>query len=195
MSSPPAESGTRSRTRRAILQAAASVLARDRTATLADIAERAQVGRSTLHRYFADRDELIKAAAADSLAAVETAHRDAALDLAAPLESVRRLINGFVEVGDRIAFLFGDTRMLQVMEEADWRPDLTLPSVIDLIRAGQERGVFDDTVSPEWLQHVIWSLAYTGWEAAESCALPRHGVAQAVLRILEKGVVTTPSEP
>jgi AcrR family transcriptional regulator len=34
------------------------VLARDPTATLADIAQAAGVGRSTLHRYFADRDHV-----------------------------------------------------------------------------------------------------------------------------------------
>ncbi len=43
---------TRNRTERAILEAAVSVLARDRAATLPQIAQAAGVGRTTLHRYF-----------------------------------------------------------------------------------------------------------------------------------------------
>src|SRR5918995_1052203 len=66
----PTRSGVRDTTRRAILGAAASVLARDRAATLAEIAEAAGVGRSTLHRHFADREELVAAAVEDSLAAL-----------------------------------------------------------------------------------------------------------------------------
>lgn len=59
------ESGARGRTRRAILGAAASVLSRRRDATLADIAA-AEVGRSTLQRYFPDREMLLSAVVEDS---------------------------------------------------------------------------------------------------------------------------------
>lgn len=47
------------------------MLARDRTATLADIADAADVGRSTLHRYFADRAELVNAVILDSFQVVD----------------------------------------------------------------------------------------------------------------------------
>ena len=49
------EGGPRTRTRRAILEAAMVVLAENGTASLADIASAAEVGRSTLHRYFPER--------------------------------------------------------------------------------------------------------------------------------------------
>ncbi|MFJ8713121.1 TetR family transcriptional regulator [Streptomyces violaceus] len=61
------ESGARGRTRRAILGAAASVLSRRRDATLADIAAAADAGRSTLQRYFPDREMLLSAVVEDSL--------------------------------------------------------------------------------------------------------------------------------
>ncbi|MDQ3577436.1 MAG: TetR/AcrR family transcriptional regulator, partial [Actinomycetota bacterium] len=50
----PAEQtrGARARTRRAILDAAISVLSRNPAASLAEVAEAAQVGRTTVHRYF-----------------------------------------------------------------------------------------------------------------------------------------------
>ncbi|MGV9597058.1 TetR/AcrR family transcriptional regulator [Streptosporangium sandarakinum] len=187
------ESGTRSRTRRAILGAAASVLARDRGATLADIAEAAQVGRSTLHRYFPDRKVLVDAAVADSFRVVERSTAEAAIDQGPPLEAMRRLIAALVDVGDRLAFLFGDPRVLEeagCSEPDPFEPDPSVPTTIGLIERGQAEGVFDPELGAEWIQQVLWALVYTGWEAAEKGQLPRHGVTSTVIRTFEKGVVT-----
>ena len=57
------DTGVRSRTRKAILDAATGVLATNPAASLSDIATAASVGRSTLHRYFPERSELIRAVA------------------------------------------------------------------------------------------------------------------------------------
>ena len=188
------ESGTRSRTRRAILAAAASVLARDRGATLADIAEAAQIGRSTRHRYFSDRQDLVNAAVVDSFRVVEKSTAEAALDQGPPLEAMRRLIAAMVDAGDRLAFLFGDPRVLEEFT-ACFEPDLSLPTTVGLIERGQAEGVFDPAVSAEWIQQVLWALAYTGWEAAEKGLLPRHGVAAAVTRAFENGMVVPQARP
>src|SRR6202044_87608 len=85
-------SGVRNRTRGAILAAAASVLARDRTATLSDIAEASGVGRTTLHRYFPDRESLIEAAVKDSIQAIQQSVTDAVLDQGSPLDAMRRAV-------------------------------------------------------------------------------------------------------
>ncbi|GAA4222625.1 AcrR family transcriptional regulator [Streptosporangium album] len=184
------ESGTRSRTRRAILSAAASVLARDRTATLADVAAAAEVGRSTLHRYFPDRQELVRAAVDDSFRAVENSVREAAVDQGPPLAAMRRLISAMVDVGDRLAFLFGDPRVLEEFTVC-FEPDYSVPTTIGLIERGQAEGVFDPQLSAEWIQQVLWSLTYTGWEAAEKGLLPRHDVTPTVTRTFESGMVVT----
>jgi AcrR family transcriptional regulator len=88
------ESGTRYRTRRAILNAAASVFARNRSATLADVAEAAEVGRSTLHRYFADRDDLINSVVADSYQAIKQSVVYADVERGEPIEAMRRRRHG-----------------------------------------------------------------------------------------------------
>jgi AcrR family transcriptional regulator len=182
----PAElrSGVRGRTRRAILGAAASVLARDRAATLADIADAADVGRSTLHRYFTDRQELIDAVVEDSLEALDKAVEEAALDQGTASEAMHRLVAAMVEAGDRLLFLFGDPRVL-----AD-RGETTSSSqpVIQLIERGQAEGAFDPEVSAAWIEHVLWALVYTGAEVAHQGKLPRPGITQTVIRTLEHGI-------
>jgi AcrR family transcriptional regulator len=160
------------------------VLARDRAATLADIARAADVGRSTLHRHFADREELVEATVEDSLAALGRSVEDAALDQGPPLEAMRRLVAAVVGVGDRLLFLFGDPRVLEGREG----PALTDRPVTELIERGQAEGVFDPEVSPGWIEHVLWALVYTAAEEANAGRLPRHGVTATVIRTFEHGV-------
>ncbi|MFG1821874.1 TetR/AcrR family transcriptional regulator [Microbispora bryophytorum] len=165
-------------------------------ATLADIAEAAQIGHSRLHRYFSDRQDLVNAAVVDSFHVVEKSTAGAAIDQGPPLEAMRRLISALVDAGDRLAFLFGDPRVLEEFT-ACYKPDLSvvLPTTVSLIERGQAEGVFDPGVSAEWIQQVLWALTYTGWEAAEKGLLPRHGVAAAVTHAFESGMAASPAHP
>ncbi|MEW2354193.1 TetR/AcrR family transcriptional regulator [Spirillospora sp. NPDC029432] len=193
------ESGVRGRTRRAILGAAASLLARRRGATLAEIAEAADVGRSTLHRYFPDRDELMRAVVDDSVEAIGRSVEGAAIGDGPPLEAMRRLVAAMVESGDRIMFLWGDPRVLEeygprarwgdaAEEDCEGDERFADDPVLDLIRRGQAEGVFDAELSPEWIQHTLWSLVFTGVEDADKGLLPRHGVTATVIRTFENGI-------
>jgi len=183
------ESGTRNRTRRAILNAAASVFAHNRSATLADVAVAADVGRSTLHRYFPDRDELINSVVADCYTAIEQADVDAHVEQGKPLDAMRRLVAAMVELGDRLLFLFGDPRLAE--EFANRKPEKPpiVQPVILLIERGQQEGVFDHAVDARWIQHVLWSLVYTGCEMSGQGMMSRHEVTSTVIRTLERGVV------
>ncbi|MBB5889473.1 TetR/AcrR family transcriptional regulator [Kutzneria kofuensis] len=182
MTEAPADTGARSRTRRAILDAAATVLARHRGATLADIAEAAEVGRTTLHRYFPDREALLTAVVEDSWRTIEDATRDAAIDDGPPAEAMRRLVSAMVDAGDRLLFLFGDPR------RSDDHPVPPQDPILDLIRRGQADGAFDPGVSAEWIRTVVWGLVYAGCEAAGDGLLPRHGVTETVIRTLQNGI-------
>jgi len=183
---PQPESSVRSRTRGAILAAAASVFARDRTATLPDVAKAAGVGRTTLHRYFPDRESLIEAAIDDSIQAIQQSLADAALDQGPPPEAMRRAVAAMVAVGDRLMFVFGDPRVPKSHATRDGAapPD----PVIDLIKRGQAEGAFDPEVSASWIQHVLWVLVYRGCEDADTGELPRHGITATVTRTLENGI-------
>lgn len=188
-----AQSGTRNRTRRAILSAACSILARNWSATLADIADAAEVGRTTLHRYFPDRETLIKAAVDDSVEAIASSTAEAAIEHGPPAEAMRRLVAAMVEVGDRLMFLFGDPRVLETYGTT--KADAPLEdSVTALIRRGQDEGVFDPEVSPVWIRHVLWALVYAGLEEADSGRLPRHGITATVTRALERGISALPRD-
>jgi len=161
------------------------VLGRNPAATMPEIAEAAAVGRTTVHRYFADRDTLIRAATADAIRALQEAIDDASPVQGSALDATRRVISAMVSVADRILFLFGDPRVLA--QDPD-HAGSAARSVLRLIERGQAEGVFDAELSATWIQHSLWALVYRGCEDAERGELPRHEVARVVARTLEHGI-------
>src|SRR5690606_21339846 len=133
------QSGTRTRTRQAILDAAVSVLARDQAAPLAQVATAAGVSRTTLHRHFADRAELLAAAIADANDVIAAAITNADMSHGDAREALRRLVAGLIEAGDHIVFLFYSYATDEDQGDAK-RCDAGDQDVIDLIRLGQCAG-------------------------------------------------------
>lgn len=194
------ESGSRSRTRRAILDAAVVVFSQRRTASLGDVAAEASVARSTLHRYFADRAELVHALAQDVLVAVEKVITEAALDQGTPREALHRLAAGYFELGPRIFFLFNeptfnapdaDERVKQFFERLD---EIGKP-IEELILRGQREGVFAASLSVDWIIRMFWWMVYIGWEAVDEGALPRLSAPATILQTIEHGISTPPATP
>ncbi|MFD5914227.1 TetR family transcriptional regulator [Streptomyces massasporeus] len=102
-------SGVRGRTRRAILHAAATVLSRRRDATPADIAAAADVGRSTLQRYFPDRELLLAAVVEDCLHRLAASLQEARIDQGPPSQGLRR-VDRARAVGPCVRGLYGGQR-------------------------------------------------------------------------------------
>jgi AcrR family transcriptional regulator len=182
-------SGVQARTRAAILAATASVLAVNRTATMPEIATAAGVGRTTLHRYFADRETLIYEATLDSIRVLTEAVAEAATGDGPALDAMRRFVTAAVSIGERLVFLFGDPAVLRDIPPAQ-SPNEEL--VIDLIARGQHEGVFDADLNPTWIRHALYGLILRGNEQAMAGALPRHTVAPLITRTFERGICPAP---
>jgi len=192
------ESGSRSRTRRAILDAAVVVFARRRNASLGEVAAEAKVARSTLHRYFADRSELVHALAEDVLVAFERAIADAALDQGPPQEALRRLIAGYFGLGQRIFFIFNEPtfnqpdpgpEVLRFFEKLD-RAGKPVETLID---RGHRDGVFAATLGVDWITRMLMWMVFIGWEAVEDNALSRLAAPATILQTIETGILTPPA--
>lgn len=184
----------KNRTERAIVAAAVRTWASERGATLPEIAGAAEVGRTTLHRYFPERDGLVRAAVEYALEVIGMAIAEAQPEKGHPLEALCRVVTALASVSEAIMFVFGDQSLMRdVVPIAE--PDLPTPHdpVIDLIRRGQAEGVFDDQLTAEWIQQVLWGVAYTAFEQVAQGALAKFDVAATVTRTLERGI-TAPAE-
>lgn len=91
--------------RQNILDSAGAVLARTPGASVAEIASAAGVGRATLYRFFATREELIRALALESLRQIDKATQSIPYDTMTAEHGLSETFDAIVPLGDRFHFL------------------------------------------------------------------------------------------
>ncbi|GAB3451259.1 TetR/AcrR family transcriptional regulator [Actinophytocola sediminis] len=179
-----AESGARLRTRRAILDAAVIALAANSAATLADIAVAANVGRTTVHRYFPERSDLLRAIGVDFLDKIDVATESARLDDGAAPDALSRLCQEYFEFGDLFTLFFG---MPELATGPLWDEETASDrAVIRLIERGHAEGTIDREMAPTWVQQLVWSLLFTAWAHVRDNGAPKHQALSLCLRTLTK---------
>ena len=143
------------RNREIALDAGLELLAEGREVTMDQVADRAGIGRATLYRHFATREELIQAVLA-RVVELARAAADTAIRKGGTAEDIlRRLGTIIVGFGARYLFL-SDYRHLSrhLLEPFDAESDPTLAWVRD----AHKRGELRSELSPEWIVQVIVAL-------------------------------------
>lgn len=182
-----AAAGPRSRTRRAILDAAMSVLAADTGASLGDIAAAAGVGRSTLHRHFPDRSDLRRALARHVHAISNAAIAHAEPDCGPPVAALRRVVECQLDLGPIVPFVYNDPALSsdpELAAELD-TGDEVIVEVLDRVATQGSAG------PPGWPRLVFWALLNAGYDAARQ-GVPRVQVVDAIMASLTTGTITPP---
>ncbi|GAA1402657.1 TetR/AcrR family transcriptional regulator [Oerskovia paurometabola] len=185
--------GARARTRRAILDAAVSVVSANPAASLGEVAQAAQVGRSTLHRYFPERADLMRAVGDEALDRTRAAIRAARLDDGGPAAALRRLVVEYFDLGPWYMLLFADPLLADDAEF--WRKSDTAEAPVrDLFERGQRDGVFDPTLTISWDQRTLWWTLFNAWSVMTEDCTSRSDALRMAVRSIE-GVVLAPSSP
>src|SRR5689334_1806461 len=127
-----------------VLETATSVLLKDPTASLGDVAKAAGVGRTTLHKRFPTRSELIHALATEALDLVDAAI--SSVDLGSD-HAIEQLVGLLVPLGPRVEFLLRFPN-LQDDERLSMRLTVLDQPMIDLISRLQGTRVRADL--PAW---------------------------------------------
>jgi len=180
-----ADNGVRSRTRRAILDAASTVLTTNPAASLADIAAAAGVGRSTLHRYFPERTELLR-----SLAMHVHALSNAAIDRAeptrgAPLDALRRVVETQLDLGPIVPFIYNEPTIVADPELAAHLDtgDEVIVEVLNRVSSHPPSG------PPEWPRLAFWALLDAGYTALRTNNASRVEIVDAIMTSLTTGII------
>jgi AcrR family transcriptional regulator len=181
-----AETGVRARTRRAILDAAIDTLARQPNATLGDIATAANVGRTTVHRYFPERSDLIDALSADALEKVGLGTARARVEEGPAPAALARLCQEYFEFGEVFMLLFTMPDLLLREEWQDESEDDRM--LLRLVERGHAEGTIDPELPAEWVQQLLWSVLYTAWEQIRAGAMPKHTALLLCVRTLSKAI-------
>lgn len=187
-SSAATHSGPRERTRKAILDAAMTVLADQPTASLSDIAAAADVGRSTVHRYYPERTDLLRA-----LARHVHGLSNAAIDRADPTHgpadaALRRVVECQLDLGPIVIFVYSEPTILADPELAAYL-DTGDEAIVEVLnRASVDRPEYP----PGWARRVFWALLDAGYEAAKQDGTPRHQIVDAIMTSLTAGTIQFP---
>jgi TetR/AcrR family transcriptional repressor of lfrA len=180
------DSGVRSRTRKAIVDAAATVLATNPTASLGEIAVAAEVGRSTLHRYFSERSELLHA-----LALHVHEMSNAAIDRAEPmcgppLDALRRVVESQLDLGPIVPFIYSEPT-IKADPELSATLDTGDEAIVEVLNRVSAR---PQSSPPDWPRLVFWALLEAGYEAIRKNSAPRVEIVDAIMASLTSGTIT-----
>ena len=171
--------GTRTRTRQAILDAAIELLAQHPAASLGEIAAAARVGRTTLHRYFPDRSDLLTAVGAEGRERLSraTLRADVARDTGGA--ALLRLAREYFDLGSVLSLIFAGSGDAGCVEPAEDQV------IAGLVTRGHADGSIDPELPAGWLENLFWSQMYAAWaHLGDNPDMSRHEVLHLLLRSL-----------
>ncbi|MET0420053.1 MAG: TetR/AcrR family transcriptional regulator [Actinoplanes sp.] len=182
------ESGSRARTRQAILDAAVEVLARTPSASLGDVAAVAGVGRTTLHRYFPERADLLTALREEAEKRLSEAHDRARVGSDTGAAAIHRLCQEYFDLGDLLSLMFTEQLSAESPGHEAARCDGEFE---EMVRRGHRDGTVDPELPATWITSLIWSQLYAGWSYIAEHGVSRHEALRLILRSIA-GAVTPP---
>lgn len=181
------ESGARARTRAAILDAAITLLAGNGSASLADVAAEAGVGRSTLHRYYAERSHLLRDVAREALRRVDTAVRRAEGEAGDFSGALRRAIDTLLELGPIMMFISYEPAIvndLELWEELRFEDH---DVVVELFARPDAN--LQGPMTPQWAAGVFWGLLNPASDAVQAGTVTRAEAVDLVMFALTRGII------
>jgi AcrR family transcriptional regulator len=152
--------------REVVLRAATSLLAIDSGASLAEIAAAAGVGRTTVHRIFPTRSDLITALAMQALDRLREALAAARLDDGPVPEVVERVVQEVLPLADELRFLDAGPEVWDLPQLRDaW---LSVAAELDaLVRRGQVEGDVRGDVPAELIVEAFTASLWGVWSGVQ----------------------------
>ncbi len=172
--------------RQALIEAAFDVLSGNPGASLAEIALAAGVGRATLHRQFASRDELLRALAHIAIEEMDAATDTACAGVESHGDALRLCFDALIPLGNRHDFI----------ARASFDQDDTLAAVYErmtaetaeMVDGAKREGIFAPDVPASWIIQAYDHLLYAAWQSVRSGDATPTQAAGLAWRTLTRGL-------
>ncbi|MFI7612522.1 TetR/AcrR family transcriptional regulator [Nonomuraea terrae] len=187
----PARRADAERNIAAILEAGTRLLSADPTASVADIAKAAGVGRVTLYGHFPSREALVDAVLDHAVRMADDVLEDESIDAAPAPEAMARLLRSAWEILDRHRRLFLAADRALATERIREHHERPLRRVERLIDRGRRDGDFRTDLPLPWLVTVFFSVVHSAAQEREAGRLAADEVervlVQTMLSLLRRG--------
>ncbi len=166
------------------------------SATMQELAIAVGSSRSTLHRRFPRRDDLIEAIASQALSALERVwaeqhsegwFTDPAVDA---VDTLTGYVTDLIELGPQLLYIVRASALLPAIPPELAAMDAELE---DAMRRGQRAGALDPALPAVWLAESLHALVYTAWDQVAAGRLAARDAARSVITAWAHGV--TPPRP
>ena len=155
----------RMNTREAIIEAAFEVFAEKPGASLSDVADRAGVGRATLHRQFDGRQDLMRVLHRLANAEMDDAIAKATDAATSYTEGLKLALEAMVPLGNRQWFLSFQSVQFEDEPARDYAAGLkTLETAFE---AAKLEGAFREDVPTHWLVQAYENLVFAAWTSVK----------------------------
>jgi AcrR family transcriptional regulator len=171
-----------------LLDIAVEVLVADPSASLAQVARAAGIGRTTLHKHYATRDDLLRAVGHRALdlwervADQHPTHQHSTDD-----GGLRALVEAMVPIGPHLAFLWRNP-IFDHAEDIGRRWRAVEPRTLALLKRARDRGVLRADVADFWLLQTFHSLVYVAAESVRTGHLAPRDAPGLVVDTLMRGL-------
>jgi len=179
--------------KRSLLDVAAEVLVADPSASLTQVAEAAGIGRTTLHKQYATREDLLRAVGNrvidlwEQVTEVASAG-DADGGLLAAIEAM-------IPIGPQLAFLWR-TPSFDHDQDLETRWNAFTQQTLAILKRAQDRGVISAAVPDWWLLSTFHAVIYIASERVQLGHLARLDAPGLALSTLLHGIgPQTPPSP
>lgn len=172
--------------KRPLLEVVAEVLVAQPGASLAEVAQAAGISRTTLHKYYATRDDLVRAVAFRAVEIWEQAV-DAVAEGPGTEAGLRELLTAMIESGPQLAFLWRNPS-LDPDEEINRRFIGAQNGCLAVLGRAQHAGLISVDVPDWWLLQTMFALVYTAAESVHSGHLAPRDAPDLALKTLLHGL-------
>ncbi|HEX5114258.1 MAG TPA: TetR/AcrR family transcriptional regulator [Pseudonocardiaceae bacterium] len=173
---------------RTLLDIAAEVLVADPSASLAEVAQAAGIGRTTLHKQYATRDDLLRAVGHRALDLWEQAIATVG---DGPDGGLRALVEATIPIGPQLGFLWRTPIFDHNTDIVDRWTGLEVHGLAVLQRA-QQLGIVSTAVPDWWLLETFYALIYVAAEKVYTRHLAARDAPDLFLSTYLGGLGTAP---
>jgi AcrR family transcriptional regulator len=151
-----------------LLDRVAAAFVAQPAASLAELAAAAGVARTTLHKHYPTRNDLVLAVGHHVIDQCGRAVTEALAQAPAePVERLRRIVAALVPVGAQLAFMFRQPELdADAGTAARQASELDEP-IMTAVRAARAAGHLREDQPEWWTASAIYALIYIAWEGVE----------------------------